>query len=100
MRSYYGNNTLNPVGVWEARAVPGSERIMATAAAHHAMTAGSIILVDTRRGTDGLAPITRLTPDAPFPESETTVVRETGGHRHAPVGAARARRPLRALPQP
>ena len=48
VRIFYGNNTLNPVGIWEARPVPGSHRVMATAAAHHAMTAGSIILVDRR----------------------------------------------------
>lgn len=71
--AYYGNNTFNPVGVWEARPVPGSTRIMATAAAHHAMTAGSIILVDIAAARDGLGPLTRLTPDAPFPESEVPV---------------------------
>ena len=70
---FYGNNTFSPVGVWEARSVPGSNKVMATAAAHHAMTAGSIILLDVNRGVDGLDPITRLTPDAPFPESETHV---------------------------
>ena len=73
VRAFYGNNTLNPVGVWEARPVPGSERVMATAAAHHAMTAGSIILLDVSRGVDGLEPITRLTEDALFPESEFPV---------------------------
>ncbi len=72
--AFYGNNTLNPVGVWEARAVPGSPRVMATAAAHHAMTAGSIILVDVTRGVDGLEALTRLTPDAPFPESEAPLL--------------------------
>ncbi len=71
---FYGNNTLNPVGIWEARQVPASAQVMATAAAHHAMTAGSIILLDTTRGVDGLEPVTRLTPDAPFPESETHVL--------------------------
>ena len=71
--AFYGNYTFNPVGVWEAQPVPGSTRIMATAAAHHAMTAGSIILLDINAGRDGLAPITRLTPDAPFPESEVPV---------------------------
>lgn len=71
--AYFGNNTFNPVGIWEARQVPNSPLVMATAAAHHAMTAGSIILLDTTRGVDGLGPITRLTPDAPFPESETHV---------------------------
>jgi cytochrome c553 len=70
VRIFYGNYTTNPVGVWEARPVPGSPRVMATAAAHHAMTAGSIILLDVTRGLDGLQPIARLTPDAQFPESE------------------------------
>jgi cytochrome c553 len=70
----YGNNTYNPVGLWEARAVPGSTRVMATAAAHHGMTAGSIVLVDVGRGVDGPAPLTRLTPDAPFPESECVLL--------------------------
>ncbi len=76
--AYYGNNTFNPVGVWEARPVPGSNRVMATAAAHHAMTAGSIILLDVAKGVDGLNPITRLTPDALFPESEFPVERWHG----------------------
>ena len=71
--AFYGNNTFNPVGVWEARPVPGSSRVMATAAAHHAMTAGSIILLDITKGRDGLTPITRLTPEALFPESEVPV---------------------------
>jgi len=69
--AFYGNNTLNPVGVWEARAIPGSGKIMATAAPHHGMTAGSIILVDPATGVDGLEPLTRLTPHVPFPESES-----------------------------
>ena len=75
VRIFYGNNTLNPVGVWEARPIPGSNHVMATAAAHHAMTAGSIIRLDVTQGVDGLEPITRLTPDALFPESESRVER-------------------------
>jgi hypothetical protein len=86
VRIYYGNNTFNPVGVWEARLVPGSERVMATAAAHHAMTAGSIILLDVTRGVDGLDPITRLTPDVLFPESETPVA----PNWYSPVGVPKA----------
>jgi hypothetical protein len=89
-RIYYGNNTFNPVGVWEARPVPGSSRVMATAAAHHAMTAGSIILLDVQKGIDGLDPITRLTPDALFPESEAPVAQRGPGTWHAPAGVAHA----------
>jgi len=81
--SFYGNNTFNPVGIWEARQVPGSRRVMATAGAHHAMTAGSIILVDAERALDGPAAIARLTPDALFPESEYPIP-PVGWH--APVG--------------
>jgi len=85
--AFFGNNTFNPVGIWEARPVPGSRRVMATAAAHHAMTAGSIILVDVARGVDGPDPIARLTPDVPFPESETVLLphwRATAGITKAP----------------
>ena len=70
VRVYYGNNTWNPTGIWEARAIPGSSRIMATAAPHHGMSAGSIILVDTTQAVDGKEPLTRLTPEVRFPESE------------------------------
>jgi len=70
-RIYYGNNTWNPTGIWEPRAVPGSSRVMATAAPHHGMSAGSIILLDTTRGVDGPEPLTRLTPEVRFPESES-----------------------------
>ena len=72
--AFFGNNTFNPVGTWEARGVPGSQRIIATAAPHHGMTAGSIILVDPTKGVDGSEPITRLTPDTPFPESESLLL--------------------------
>lgn len=68
---------------------------MATAAAHHAMTAGSIILVDVRKGQDGPQAIERLTPDAPFPESEVPVVREPGGAWFNPVGV----NPMRKVPR-
>jgi len=85
VRAFYGNNTFNPVGVWEARPVPGSNLVMATAGAHHAMTAGSIITLDVSQAMDGAKPISRLTPDALFPESESRVQRW-----HAPAGITSA----------
>jgi hypothetical protein len=68
---YYGNNTFNPMATFEPRAVPGSDLIMAIAGCHHSIAAGSVVLVDIRQGIDGLRPLTRLTPDALFPETET-----------------------------
>ncbi|MCX6872695.1 MAG: hypothetical protein NTW21_02650 [Verrucomicrobia bacterium] len=70
-RIYFGNNTWNPAGIWEARSIPGSSRVMATACPHHGMSAGSVVLLDTTRGVDGKDPLTRLTPDVRFPESES-----------------------------
>jgi len=66
----YGNYTRNPCSIAEARAVPGSHKIVATATAHHSYTAGSIILIDPLAGQEGEAPITRITPEVRFPETE------------------------------
>jgi len=70
-RIYYGNNTWNPAGIWEARPIPDSFCVMATASPHHGMSAGSIVMLDTTKGVDGKEPLTRLTPDVRFPESES-----------------------------
>lgn len=68
--NFYGNLTRNPCNTAEPRQVPGSHKIVCTATAHHGYTAGSIVLVDPRRGIDGLAPLTRITPEVAFPETE------------------------------
>jgi len=75
VRIYYGNNTWDPAGIWEARSIPGSPRVMATACPHHGMSAGSVVLLDNTKGVDGQEPLTRLTPDARFPESEAPLAR-------------------------
>ncbi|MHC4566405.1 MAG: HzsA-related protein [Planctomycetota bacterium] len=69
---YYGNNTFNPMATFEPRAVPGSDRIMAIAGCHHSIAAGSVVLVNVRKGIDGLRPLVRLTPGVLFPETETS----------------------------
>lgn len=67
---YYGSYTRNPCMTSEALAIPGSPLVVCTAMAHHSYTAGSVILVDVRQGQDGDAPLTRVTPEVPFPETE------------------------------
>jgi len=69
-RAVYGNFTRNPHCVFEARSIPHSQKLIFTASAHHAMTGGSLVLLDPTRGTDGERPMTRLTPEVCFPESE------------------------------
>lgn len=66
----YGNFTVRPQCVLEARPVPGSRKIVFTAAAHHSNEGGSIVLLDRNRGSEFETPITRLTPEVRFPETE------------------------------
>jgi len=69
-RAVFGNFTRNPHCIFEARSIPDSQKIIFTASAHHAMTGGSLVLLDPNRGVDGDAAMTRLTPEVCFPESE------------------------------
>jgi hypothetical protein len=67
---FYGNYTRNPCGTAEARVIPGSRKVVATAFANHSYTAGSIVAIDPSKGQDGLLPVQRITPETPFPETE------------------------------
>jgi hypothetical protein len=67
---YYGSYTPNPCRICQPRPIPGSHKIVATAAGHHTLQAGSLVLIDRTIAEDGLEAITRLTPEATFPESE------------------------------
>lgn len=69
-RAIYGNYTQNPHCVFEARAIPGSQKLIFTASGHHANTGGSLVLLDPNVGADGPSSITRLTPEVCFPEAE------------------------------
>jgi len=69
----YGNYTASPQATMEPRPIPGSDKIVFTASAHHSITGGSLVLLDRTRDTEGTAPITRLTPEVPFPEAEKNI---------------------------
>jgi hypothetical protein len=66
----YGNYTAKPQCIFEARPVPGSNKLIFTATAHHSITGGSLVLLDRSRGSESDRPITRLTPEVCFPETE------------------------------
>ena len=69
-QAVYCNMTRNPQCVFEARCIPNSARIVFIASGHHALTGGSLVVLDPRKGNDGEEPLTRLTPEVAFPESE------------------------------
>ena len=79
---FYGNYSIGPCMIAEARAVPGSHKVVATATDHHGYTAGSIIVIDPNVGEDGGKPLLNVTPEIGFPE------------RSAPKGTTYAARPF------
>ncbi len=68
--SYYGNDTIYPLMISEARAIPGSQKIVATGVAHHSFHTGTTIMIDVQKGENGPEPVTRITPEVKFPESD------------------------------
>jgi len=67
---YYGNDTIYPLMISEARAIPGSQKIVATAMAHHSFHTGTMIMIDVQKGENGPDPVTRLTPERKYPETD------------------------------
>ncbi|MDQ1255523.1 MAG: hypothetical protein QG656_115, partial [Candidatus Hydrogenedentes bacterium] len=59
---YYGNNAWSPGGILDARAVPGTEWVIATFGSCHDRPWGALAIVDRRLGLDGTKPIVRSWP--------------------------------------
>jgi hypothetical protein len=70
-RLVYGNYTKAPHCTFEAKPIPGSRQLVLTASAHHSQTMGSLVLLDPAVAFEGGDPVTRLTPEVPFPEIES-----------------------------
>ncbi|MBM3998547.1 MAG: hypothetical protein FJ297_03215 [Planctomycetes bacterium] len=74
-RAPHGNYPVDrrdrPWAELSIRAIPDSDRLVATAAPHHGYAFGSLVLIDRSIVDDGgNSQITRLTPEVPFPEGE------------------------------
>jgi len=59
---WYGNSSHSPGGVLDARAVPGTETIVATFSSCHDRPWGALAIVDRRLGVDGRSPVLRTWP--------------------------------------
>jgi hypothetical protein len=74
-RAIHGNfspsDRIRPHMEMDGRAIPGSHKLIATAACHHGQAYGSLVLIDPRiEDDDAMAPVRRITPDQLFPEAE------------------------------
>ena len=74
-RSLHGNypdrRELRPWMEMSIRAIPNSNKYIATAAPHHGDAYGSLVLIDLREKDDrAMSQLRRITPEGLFPESE------------------------------
>jgi hypothetical protein len=74
-RSFHGNyptrRESRPWMEMSLRAIPDSNKFVASTGAHHGHAFGSLVLIDPRVEDDGaMSQLTRLTPEVPFPEAE------------------------------
>ena len=65
----WGNQSVWPDVLKDARPIPGSGRVMFTGSAHHNWFAGSIGIIDPASGVNFPDGLTKVTADAGWPES-------------------------------
>lgn len=59
---YWGNNTASPGGVIDARAIPGTDLVMAIFGSCHDRPWGALAIIDRKLGVDGRQPVLRTWP--------------------------------------
>ena len=68
VETFWGNQSVWPDHLAEARPIPGSERVMFTGVAHHDWFAGSIGILDPSKGRNFPHGLTKVTADVAWPE--------------------------------
>lgn len=75
-QSVFGNYTMRINACYQPKAIPGSDRILFVAGAHHADVGGALVIVDPKRaaldartGEDRFDSIEKLTPEICYPEA-------------------------------
>jgi hypothetical protein len=67
--TFWGNQSVWPDLLKDARPIPGSDRVMFTGSAHHNWFSGSIGIVDTRKGLNFPGGLAKVTAELEWPES-------------------------------
>jgi hypothetical protein len=65
---FWGNQSVWPDVMKDARAIPGSRRIMFTGSAHHNWFSGSVGIIDPDRGLNFPDGLSKVTADVAWPE--------------------------------
>ena len=79
--NYATRNNVTPRMLLNIRSIPGTNKLVGTATAHHQQAYGSLVILDPDiEDDDGMAQYTVLTPDAGFPEA---TVGQNDDHKYA-----------------
>ncbi len=69
VNTFWGNQTVWPDLLKDARSIPGSRRVMFTGSAHHNWFSGSVGIIDQDQGFNFPKGLTKVTADLAWPES-------------------------------
>ena len=65
---FWGNRSYHPDVVWEARPIPGTNKVMFTGVGHHDVAGGPIGIIDTQIGRDFPDGLYKVTAEVPWTE--------------------------------
>ncbi len=88
--SYWGNQSVWPDLLKDARCIPGSNRVMFTGSAHHNWFSGSVAILDPARGLNFPDGLTKVTADTAWPEVGNGPVDPIESATYHPSGAYEA----------
>ena len=69
VETFWGNQSVWPDLLKDARAIPGSRRVMFTGSAHHNWFSGSVGIITPGKGFNFPHGLTKVTAELPWPES-------------------------------
>ena len=69
VNTFWGNQSVWPDLLKDARSIPGSHRVMFTGSAHHNWFSGSVGILDPTKGYNFPDGLTKVTADVEWPES-------------------------------
>lgn len=84
--TFWGNQSVWPDLVKDARVIPGSRRVLVTGSAHHDWFAGAVGIIDRDRGLNFPHGLTKVTADLPWPECGNGPVDPVESPRYHPAG--------------
>ena len=95
--AFWGNQSVWPDLLKDARSIPGSRRVMFTGSAHHNWFSGSVGIIDPTKGFNFPHGLTKVTADVAWPESgngPVDPVESPNYHRSGAYGAYYSPYPL------